>query len=85
MYFRDEHGRVWIKEGGNFRNVGLAVKEKVVTFKKIESVKVLPGEVVVPSIAGAIPLTVREAISKLGITEDSPLKPLKNLEVMKNE
>lgn len=79
MYFCDKHGLVWKQEGEIFRNVGLEVKEKTVTFKKLESVKVLPGTVTASSLNEAIPLTLRQAVSKLKISEDSPLEPLKNL------
>ena len=67
MYFKDKAGRMWLQTDNGFRNIGVSVKEETVTFKKI------------PSIEGAVPMTVRQAVSKLGITEESPLQPLKNL------
>lgn len=79
MYLCDKEGRVWRKENDGFRNVGIAVEEETVTFRKVKAVKVLPGEVVMASVPNAFPLSVREAISRLGISEDNPLKPLKNL------
>lgn len=79
MYFKDAHGRMWLKTDNGFQSIGIAVKEKVVTFRKVDTVKVIPSPVVVPALEGAVPLTLRQAISSLGITEESPLQPLKNL------
>lgn len=79
MYFRDAHGRMWLKTDNGFQNIGVTVTEKVVTFRKVDTVKVIPSPVVVPSLEGAVPLTLRQAVSRLGITEENPLEPLKNL------
>lgn len=46
---------------------------------KVDTVKVIPSSVVVPVLEGAVPLTLRQAVSSLGITEESPLQSLKNL------
>lgn len=46
---------------------------------KVDTVKVIPSPVVVPTLEGAVPLTLRQAVSSLGITEESPLQSLKNL------
>jgi len=83
MYFCDKDGRVWRKEGEGFRSVGIEVEEEVVTFRKIKAIRVLPGEVVMPSFPNALPLSVREAVSRLGISEDNPLKPLQPLKNLK--
>ena len=79
MYFKDAHGRMWLKTANGFQNIGVKVTEKTVTFRRVDSVQVVPSSVVVPALEGAVPLTLRQAISSLGITEESPLQPLKNL------
>lgn len=79
MYYCDKQGLIWKKEGDVFRNVGVSVTEQEVTFRRIEQIKVTPSSVTVPSIPDAIPVTVREAIRKLGISELTPLEPLKDL------
>lgn len=79
MYFKDAHGRMWLKTDNGFQNIGVKVTEKTVTFRRVDSVRIVPGSLVVPALEGAIPLTLRQAISSLGITEESPLQPLKNL------
>ena len=79
MYFRDRHGLLWFKTNTGFQNIGLIVKEKAVTFKRVESMELLPSSVVVPTIENPIPITLRQAISQLGITEQNPLQPLENL------
>lgn len=87
MFYCDKNGLVWKQEGDVFRNVGISVVEREVTFRRIEKINVTMGVITVPSISNAIPLTVREAIKKLDISEQSPLEPLKqlNMEVFKNE
>lgn len=67
------------RKGKVFRNVGISVKEKTVTFKKLETVKVDLGTITVPELKEAVPVSLRQAVSKLKITEDTPLKALKNL------
>ena len=90
MYFKDKDGRMWLQTENGFQNIGVSVKKETVTFKKIASVEIIPSSVVVLSIEGAVPMTLRQAVSKLGITEENPLKalqPLKNInsvEVSKN-
>lgn len=79
MYFKDAHGRMWLKTDNGFQNIGIKVTEKTVTFRKVDTVKVIPSSVVVPVLEGAVPLTLRQAVSRLGITEESPLQSLKNL------
>lgn len=81
MYFADKNGLMWMKTDNGFQNIGVAVKEKLVTFKRVESVEIVPSPLVVPSIEDGIPLTLRQAISKFSVTEDNPLQPLNNLEV----
>ena len=76
MYFKDAYGRMWLKTVNGFQN---KVTEKTVTFRKVDTVKVIPSPVVVPTLEGAVPLTLRQAVSSLGITEESPLQSLKNL------
>ena len=79
MYYCDKQGLIWKEEGDVFRNVGVSVTEREVTFRRIEQIKVTPSSVTVRSIPAAIPVTVREAIRKLGISELTPLEPLKDL------
>lgn len=91
MYYCDKNGLVWKQEGEVYRNVGLSVTEKavtfkkkakipeIVTFKKIATVKVVPSSVVISHIPDAVPVTIREAVAKLGVSELTPLEPLKNL------
>lgn len=79
MYFKDAHGRMWLKTDNGFQNIGVTVTEKIVTFRKVDSVQIVPSSIFVPALESPIPLTLRQAISSLGITEESPLQPLKNL------
>ena len=52
MYFKDKDGRMWLQTDNGFQNIGVSVKEEIVTFKKIASVEIIPSLVVVPSIEG---------------------------------
>ena len=79
MYFKDAHGRMWLKTDNGFQNIGIKVTKKTVTFRKVDTVKVIPSSVVVPVLEGAVPLTLRQAVSSLGITEESPVQSLKKL------
>lgn len=85
MYFKDAYGRMWLKTVNGFQNIGIKVTEKTVTFRKVDTVKVIPSPVVVPTLEGAVPLTLRQAVSSLGITEESPLQSLKNLNNFKED
>ena len=67
MYFKDKDGRMWLQTENGFQNIGVSVKKETVTFKKIASVEIIPSSVVVLSIEGAVPMTLRQAVSKLGI------------------
>lgn len=79
MYFCDKNGLLWKQENDGFRNVGVSVKEKTVIFKRIESVKVVPGFAKVVELPDAVPITIREAVSRLKISEQFPLEPIKSL------
>lgn len=79
MYFKDAHGRMWLKTDNGFQNIGVKVTEKTITFRRVDSVQIVPSPIVVPTLEDAVPLTLRQAISSLGVTEESPLQPLKNL------
>ena len=46
MYFKDAHGRMWLKTDNGFQNIGVTVTEKIVTFRKVDTVKVIPSPVV---------------------------------------
>lgn len=85
MYFKDAYGRMWLKTVNGFQNIGIKVTEKTVTFRKVDTVKVIPSPVVVPTLEGAVPLTLRQAVSSLGITEESPLQSLKNLNNLESQ
>ena len=76
MFYRDEKGQLWTKEGAVFRNIGVEVCEKLVTFSRIESMNIVQGSVTVPALQNPIPVTLREAIKQLGISESNPLKPM---------
>lgn len=76
MYYRDNNGRLWRKEKDGFRNIGVKVKEKEVTFNKIESVEIVLGSVKAPSVDNLTPVTIREAIKRFRVTESSPLNVL---------
>ena len=80
MYFRDNNGNLWIQEEDGFRNIGVKVKEKEVTFSKIESVEIVPGSVKAPSVDNLTPVTIREAIKRFGVTESNPLNVLSDEE-----
>ena len=82
MYFRDKNGLVWRQEQGGYRNIGISVKEQMVTFKKVSDIQIQLSAVMVPSLSDAMPITLREAVKQLKISEEFPLKPLKNLEVL---
>lgn len=79
MYFYDKKGLLWKQENDGFRNVGVTVKEKLVTFRKIENITVIPGVAKVVDLPDAIPITIREAVSRLGISEQLPLEPIKSI------
>lgn len=49
MYFKDAYGRMWLKTVNGFQNIGIKVTEKTVTFRKVDTVKVIPSPVVVPN------------------------------------
>ena len=42
MYFKDAYGRMWLKTVNGFQNIGIKVTEKTVTFRKVDTVKVIP-------------------------------------------
>ena len=48
MYFRDKNGLVWRQEQGGYRNIGISVKEQMVTFKKVSDIQIQPSAVMVP-------------------------------------
>ena len=69
-------GKLFVNEGDLYRNVGVTAKDKVVTHLEPESVSIVPGEVVVDSLAEAVPLTLDEVISKFQISEANPVVPM---------
>ena len=92
MYFRDNNGNLWIEEKDGFRNIGVEVKEKEVTFKRkekevtfkeIKAVRIIKGSVKAPSVDNLTPVTIREAIKRFGVTESSPLNVLSDEESAK--
>ena len=80
MYYRDNNGNLWTEEKDGFRNIGVRVKEKEVTFSKIEAVEIIQGSVKAPSVDNLTPVTIREAIKLFGVTESSPLNVLSDAE-----
>ncbi len=79
MYYCDKHGRLWLKDGDIFRNVGVSVAEKQVVFNTITAVQIIPGSVEAHFVEDPVPVTLREAIKRLGVTESRPLRPIEDV------
>ena len=72
MYYI-ENGKVYVKEGDAYRNVGVSVKNRVIVTKELESVSVTAGTELVESLKRPQVATLDEVIAKMGITEETPL------------
>lgn len=66
-------GKVYIREGERFRNVGFTAKDKVITRRELESTSVVMGTVVVDAISDPAPLTREEIITKFNLSENNPI------------
>lgn len=72
MYYVSD-GKVYIKDGSTYRNVGITAKDKVITHHELESVTVVPGEIVVSALTEPVALTLDELIKKFNISEENPV------------
>lgn len=66
-------GKVYIKEGNAYRNVGFTAKDKVITHRELESVTLVRGDVVVDSLNSPSLLTQDEIIRKFSLSEENPI------------
>ena len=65
-------GKVYVREGDHFRNVGFTAKDRVITRRELESTSVVVGAVVVDTLNDPVPLTREEVITKFGLSENNP-------------
>lgn len=70
-------GKVYIREGDRYRNVGFTAKDKVITRRELESTSVVMGTVVVDTLNDPVPLTREEVITKFGLSENNPIPVIK--------
>lgn len=70
-------GKVYVREGDRFRNVGFTAKDKVITRRELESTSVVMGAVVVDTLNDPVPLTREEVITKFGLSENNPIPVIK--------
>lgn len=66
-------GKVYVREGDHFRNVGFTAKDKVITRRELESTSVVMGTVVVDTLSDPAPLTREEIITKFNLSEGNPI------------
>lgn len=66
-------GKVYVREGDHFRNVGFTAKDKVITRRELESTSVVMGAVVVDTLSDPTPLTREEIITKFNLSESNPI------------
>nr|DAG69211.1 MAG TPA: hypothetical protein [Caudoviricetes sp.] len=66
-------GKVYIREGNRYRNVGFTAKDKVITRRELESTSVVMGAVVVDTLNDPTPLTREEIITKFNLSEGNPI------------
>lgn len=66
-------GKVYIREGNRYRNVGFTAKDKVITKRELESTSVVMGAVVVDTLRDPTPLTREEIITKFNLSEGNPI------------
>jgi hypothetical protein len=64
-------GKVYVREGDHFRNVGFTAKDKVITRRELESTSVVMGTVVADT------LTREEIITKFNLSEGNPIPVIK--------
>lgn len=66
-------GKVYIREGNRYRNVGFTAKDKVITRRELESTSVVMGTMVVDTLSDPTPLTREEIITKFNLSEGNPI------------
>ena len=66
-------GKVYVREGDHFRNVGFTAKDKAITRRELESTSVVMGTVVVDTLNDPVPLTREEIITKFNLSENNPI------------
>lgn len=66
-------GKVYVREGDHFRNVGFTAKDKVITRCELESTSVVMGTVVVDTLDNPVALTREEIITKFNLSESNPI------------
>lgn len=71
--FYVSNGKVYIREGDRYRNVGFTAKDKVITRRELESTSVVMGAVVVDTLSDPTPLTREEIITKFNLSEGNPI------------
>ena len=59
-------GKVYVREGDHFRNVGFTAKDKVITRRELESTSVVMGTV-----------AREEIITKFNLSEENPIPVIK--------
>ena len=70
-------GKVYVREGDHFRNVGFTAKDKVITRRELESTSVVMGTVVVDTLDNPVALTREEIITKFSLSEENPIPIIK--------
>lgn len=70
-------GKVYVREGDHFRNVGFTAKDKVITRCELESTSVVMGTVVVDTLDNPVALTREEIITKFNLSEENPIPIIK--------
>lgn len=70
-------GKVYVREGDHFRNVGFTAKDKVITRRELESTSVVMGTVVVDTLDNPVALTREEIITKFNLSEENPIPVIK--------
>lgn len=80
MYYVS-NGKVYIKEGNAYRNVGFTAKDKVITRRELESTSIVMGSVVVDKLDSPIPFSEEEIIAKFNLSEENPITLLEDIPV----
>ena len=73
-------GKVYVREGDHFRNVGFTAKDKVITRRELESTSVVMGTVIVDTLDNPVVLTREEIITKFNLSEENPIPVIKKTE-----
>ena len=76
-------GKVYVREGDHFRNVGFTAKDKVITRRELESTSVVMGAVVVDTLNDPAPLTREEVITKFAAVDNGSTHTSKNIRASK--